>query len=288
LIDQQGEVDMVITTITDITVQREAENMLMKEQKDSAERLEKLVALRTKELQESNEGLQHFAHVASHDLKEPVRKIKIFGDRLLTEFQDALPEKALAYLEKIEKAADRMYTMIEGVLRYSSFEAMQKAFEDVDMQTLMESIESDLELLIHQKHARIVYSRLPRIRGVHVLLHQLFYNLINNSLKFSKPGVPPVVELKASECEIGGKAYLCITVEDNGIGFENENAKKIFHTFARLHPKDIYDGTGLGLSLCKKIVEKHQGMIWATSEPGVGSVFTVMLPLVPTSGGDPS
>ena len=287
LVNEKGEVDMVIATITDITIQKEAENLLMKEQRDSAERLERLVDQRTRELQESNEGLQQFAHVASHDLKEPVRKIKIFGNRLREEYGDVLPERARLYLEKMEAAANRMYTMIEGVLQYSSFNSLQQEIEPIDLGQMMKSIESDLEILIHQKQAEVVYKLLPVIKGVPVLIHQLFYNLINNSLKFSKAGLPPVIKISSGMITLDNQEFVRIDVEDNGIGFEEEYADRIFHTFSRLHPKDIYEGTGLGLSLCKKIVERHQGFIEAKSEIGKGSRFSVMLPVSPTTVASP-
>jgi PAS domain S-box-containing protein len=288
LLDDSGEVDMVISTITEVTAQKEAENLIMKEQKEWAERLEKLVARRTKELQDSNEDLQQFAHVASHDLKEPVRKIKIFGNRLLDEYGELLPERARIYLEKIGSAADRMYTMIDGVLKYSAIDGTPHAQTMVDLNEILDSIQSDLELQIHQKKAVIERVSLPVVPGIPVLLHQLFYNLINNSLKFSKAALPPRIRIMSKERIRNGSACFEISVEDNGIGFEAANAEKIFHTFSRLHPKDVYEGTGLGLALCRKIVERHQGLITASSEPGKGSVFTIMLPALPTTPANPS
>lgn len=278
ILNNEGEVDLVIGTITDITLQKEAEDLVLKEQKDSAERLEKLVAQRTKELKDSNEGLQQFAHVASHDLKEPVRKVKIFGGRLQEEFGDVLPERAGLYLSKIASAADRMIAMIEGVLQYSTMQAVPEDREWIELATLVDTIETDLEVLFQQKQATLIYGPLPRVNGVPVMLYQLFYNLINNAIKFARADQPPVIELFADQVSVHDQPFHRIIVKDNGIGFETDEAEKIFQTFARLHPKDIYDGTGLGLSMCRKIVERHGGSISASSEPGKGSEFTIMLP----------
>jgi PAS domain S-box-containing protein len=282
VVNARGEVDLVIGTITDITLQKEAENLVLKEQRDSAERLEKLVAQRTKELKDSNEGLQQFAHVASHDLKEPVRKIKIFGGRLRDEYGELLPESAQRYLSKIESAANRMFTMIEGVLLYSSIQAIPENFEKIRVREVIAAIETDLELLIQQRSASIVCGELPEISGVPVMIYQLFYNLINNSIKFARTDMPPEVLITAGEVMVDGTPHHRIVVNDNGIGFEADEVERIFDTFARLHPKDVYDGTGLGLSLCRKIVEKHHGTIEASSEPGQGARFTILLPADPT------
>lgn len=278
ILNSEGEVDLVIGTITDITLQKEAENLVLKEQKDSAERLEKLVAQRTKELKDSNDGLQQFAHVASHDLKEPVRKVKIFGGRLQEEFGDVLPERAGLYLSKIASAADRMIAMIDGVLQYSTIQAVPEVKEWIDLTELVDAIESDLEILFQQRHATIIYGPLPKVNGVPVMIYQLFYNLINNAIKFAQTDRPPVIELFAEQVQVQGQPFHRIIVKDNGIGFEADEAEKIFQTFARLHPKDLYDGTGLGLSLCRKIVERHGGTISASSEMDKGSEFTILLP----------
>ncbi len=282
VLSDKGEVELVIATITDITLQKEAEQLVLQEQRHSAEKLEQLVALRTRELQESNEGLQQFAHVASHDLKEPVRKVKVFGSRIREEFGEVLPERARLYLDKMEAAADRMFTMIDGVLQYSSLQALPDMWTEIDLNLLMRSIESDLEVLIQQKHAEIRVAPLPTIQGISLMVYQLFYNLVNNALKFAHKDAAPVVEVSAENLLLENVPYYRIRVSDNGIGFEAGEAERIFQTFARLHPKDMYDGTGLGLSLCRKIVERHEGTITAASEPGKGSVFIVTLPATPT------
>jgi signal transduction histidine kinase len=242
------------------------------------EELSKQVNERTLELQRSNEDLIQFAHVASHDLKEPVRKIRTFAGRLLDEFGPSLPEKGNLYLEKIQKATTRMFSMIEGVLNYSMHGILEESFTLVDLNKIIRQIESDLDLLISQKNASIVKSELPIIRGNAILIHQLFYNLINNSLKFSKSDTPLVITISSSRMVRDGRNYVKIELTDNGIGFENEFALKIFDTFTRLHPKDQYEGTGLGLALCKKIVDRHHGFISAHGELDQGAVFTILLP----------
>jgi PAS domain S-box-containing protein len=249
------------------------------EQKISAAKLEQLVTQRTSELQRSNEDLQQFAHVASHDLKEPLRKIKIFGTRLTREYEHDLPEPARRYLAKIEGAANRMFAMIDGVLQYSTLNASLQQPEKVDLNGVMESIESDLEVSIEDLGAAIRYDRLPTIEGAPVLIYQLLYNLVNNSLKFSKETERPVISVSSENWGNEENPTIKLVIEDNGIGFEQEYAEKIFNSFSRLNTKDRYEGTGLGLALCKKIVERHHGSIEAKGVPGVGAVFAVYFPL---------
>jgi PAS domain S-box-containing protein len=245
------------------------------DQKSFAETLEHLVAERTRELQRSNDDLQQFAHVASHDLKEPVRKIATFESRISHDFGDQLPERARDYLEKIRNAARRMYTMIEGVLRYSSLNEGEQASEPVDLNELLAQIISDLEVVIAEKGARIEGSDMPLLKGSPTLLYQLFYNIINNALKFAAPGRPPLVRITAESLP----GAVCIRVADNGIGFDPAHATRIFKTFTRLHPKDRYEGTGLGLALSQKIVDRHGGSISAEGIEGEGATFIITLPV---------
>jgi signal transduction histidine kinase len=233
-----------------------------------------LNALNTR-LQQSNEDLRQFAHVASHDLREPVRKVKVYTGRLKEDDASVFSTKARSYLEKIDSAANRMLTMIEGVLHYSTINSAGQETEAVDLNRIVRSIEADLELPIGEKKATLHYSQLPVIEGGAVLLYQLFYNLINNSLKFSRADVPCRIEIAAKID--GDQAMICLT--DNGIGFDQEEAARIFDTFSRLNAKDKYEGTGLGLSLCKKIVARHGGDIEALGKKGVGSEFRIRLPI---------
>jgi signal transduction histidine kinase len=253
------------------------------------ELLEQEVKHRTQELsmlnislQRSNEDLQQFAHVASHDLKEPVRKIRTFGSRLQDEYGDMLPERARLFLDKIHNATERMFSMIDGVLAYSMLNAAEQPIEKIDLNETLKNIESDLEIFIQQKKAIIKKTRLPIIEGAPVLIHQLFYNLLNNSLKFSQKDVPPVIYISNELTQTGNEHLAVIGFADNGIGFDQQHAMTIFDTFARLNSKDKYEGTGLGLSLCKKIVERHHGTITAMGTKNRGAVFTIKLPLKQT------
>lgn len=266
--DENRKPLMLLGVIQDVT-----------EQRLFAEELSKQVKDRTQELYRSNEDLMQFAHVASHDLKEPVRKIKVFSNMIEEQFGSQIPQKAHVYLGKVQSATDRMFSMIEGVLAYSALSASEQPIEMVDLNEIFGSIESDLEVIIQQKHAVIETDELPSIEGAQVLIYQLFYNLVNNALKFSREGVAPHIKINSAIITDSGLKYCRLIVSDNGIGLAPEYAHKIFDAFARLHAKDRYEGTGLGLALCKKIVERHHGSIAADGEEGKGATFTVLLPV---------
>ncbi|RYG03607.1 MAG: PAS domain S-box protein [Chitinophagaceae bacterium] len=257
----------------------EALKLAEKAQRNIAQQLTIEVNERTMELKRSNDDLLQFAHVASHDLKEPVRKIRTFNSRVMNEFGKDLPEKALSHLEKIEKASARMLSMIEGVLSYSSVNGVKTvSFVNVDLKKTINQIVTDLELNIQSKNANIAYADLTSVTGNTVLIYQLFYNLINNSLKFSKKDIAPKITLSQTEIINNGQPFHQIILSDNGIGFEPEYGKQIFDTFLRLNPKDEYEGTGIGLALCQKIVERHDGFISAEGVPGEGAKFKILLP----------
>lgn len=266
--DEDGKPVKLIGMTLDIT-----------EHKQFAEELSKQVLERTAELKRTNADLLQFAHVASHDLKEPVRKVKIFSGRIRDEFKHDLPETVFQYLDKIQHATDRMLSMIEGVLMYSTLTNLNQAMEQVDLNNIISSIEKDLEILIEEKHAVIKKEELPVITGVPVLMYQLFYNLINNALKFSKNNTENTISIACVTEQIDSVSYARISIEDNGIGFSNQYIDKMFEAFIRLNSKDKYEGTGLGLALCKKIVERHNGKIFASGENNKGAVFTILLPL---------
>jgi len=266
--DDDGQAVSLLGIVQDIT-----------EQKKFAEELQKQVRERTAELHRSNDDLLHFAHVASHDLKEPVRKIKVFSNLLAEEYSGGLPERAINYLNKIQTATDRMFMMIDGVLSYSTLNAGEQPIEKIDLNDVLVNIEGDLEVLIQRKDATLMHGTLPVIEGASVLIYQLFYNLVNNALKFSRPEVKPVIRFDSTVINRNGKDMAEITIADNGIGIDQQYAEQIFNAFARLHAKDQYEGTGLGLALCKKIVERHRGSISATGIKGEGATFTVMLPV---------
>lgn len=273
--DAQGNVLKWIGSASDIHEFKEQSSWLELQVQERTRALKEL----NQSLKVSNEDLQQFAHVASHDLKEPIRKIKTFGNRLLDDYRQLLPEKGTSFLTKILSATDRMYAMVEGVLSYSTMSAADQPASPVDLNDVIRNIETDLEVLIAEKNARISSEKLPVIEGAPVLLYQLFYNLINNSIKFSRENEPAFIAITSSQTEIEGNRFAKVVVADNGIGFEQEQAEKIFTTFTRLNSKDKYEGTGLGLALCKKIVQRHNGFISARGEKGKGAEFTILLPI---------
>ncbi|HEX8060460.1 MAG TPA: PAS domain S-box protein, partial [Cyclobacteriaceae bacterium] len=246
--------------------------------KKNEEMLENLVNERTLELQRSNDDLQQFAHVASHDLKEPIRKIKTFSYKLQDEYSKVLNERGNNLLDKIISSSDRMFAMINGVLNYSVVSAVKNNVEHVDLNNIVEDVKNDLELLISEKSATFHYKDLPTVYASADLIHQLFYNLINNSLKFSQLHKPSEISITSKPRTIGKVPYVEITIQDNGIGFDNEYAEQIFGTFVRLHSKDQFEGSGLGLALCKRIVERYGGSITAQGSKAGGSIFKFMLP----------
>jgi PAS domain S-box-containing protein len=273
--DENGRIIKWFGTATDVHSAKEYSTILENEVKNRTQELQKLNI----SLQQSNHDLQQFAHVASHDLKEPLRKIRTFTGRLAEDPDSRFSEKAETYIDKVNTASSRMFTMIEGVLNYSTLNINQQNTEKINLNELFYNIQSDLELLIQQKSATIVNDHLPQIEGATVLIHQMFYNLLNNSLKFSKENEPLRITISSSIINQQGKDYARIVVKDNGIGFEQEYAEKIFDTFTRLNSKDLYEGTGLGLSLCKRIAERHGGSITANGQTGKGAEFIILLPL---------
>ncbi len=270
--EENGTISGVLAVAVEVTEQVRQRKKIEESEID----LQLRVAERTRELIESNEELQKFAHVASHDLKEPVRKIRIFLSRLKMQYEEQLPEKANLFLGKIESAASRMSAMIDGVLLYSSLSALQQDVERVDLNNVMSQIREDLEIAIEEKKAQVIADRLPVIEGSAVLLYQLFYNLLNNALKFTKADTTPVVRISS----ILSDKNVVIDIEDNGIGFRQQYAEDIFDSFVRLNAKDKFEGTGLGLALCDKIAQRHGGTITAKGTEGEGAVFTVTLPLL--------
>jgi len=218
--------------------------------------------------------------VASHDLKEPIRKIKIFTNLLQEEFNAAFNDKARMYLSKIQGATERMLLMMEGVLSYAALDGYQQGLEELDLNEILHSIETDLEIVIQKRNAIVQIDRLPKIYGYRILIYQLFYNLISNSLKFSRTEMTPEIRIIFQPVVIDHKDFAQFRVVDNGIGFDPRYADRIFHTFARLNAREDYEGTGLGLSLCKKIVNRHHGFLTAKGKPNQGAEFIVELPFV--------
>jgi PAS domain S-box-containing protein len=234
----------------------------------------------------SNNDLEQFAHVASHDLQEPLRKIQTFTELLSKNLH--LEAEAKRYLSKIHYSAARMQTLIRDVLNYSRLSKAEDRKQETNLNQLLEAIKIDFELLIEQKQATIIHAELPVIQAIPLQIMQLFSNLISNSLKFSR--IDPVITITAQDLATDelpaypqlnpAHPHVMLQFADNGIGFDPQFTQQIFTIFQRLHDKQTYSGTGIGLALCKKIVENHQGYITADSEPNKGAVFTIILPVV--------
>lgn len=244
-------------------------------------------------LDDSNKELEQFAYVASHDLQEPLRKITAFSDLLVEQYSDTLEGEGELYLNRITVAANRMRRLITDLLEYSRAGRITSEEEkEIDLQNVIEMVLDDLEIAIVEKKAKVEVGTFPKVFGKETEFRQVFQNLISNALKFSDPKKIPEIKINCQEApqeEIKhitqlepDLSYYKITVEDNGIGFDEEYSEKIFAIFQRLHGKDAFEGTGIGLSISKKIIEKSNGTIQAKSEPGVGSVFTIYLPVIPS------
>ena len=235
-----------------------------------------------KEIEFRNKQLEEYAYIASHDLQEPLRKIQIFAEML----EGSLHNETLAkkQLEKINAAAQRMSNLIKDVLKYSQLSRADELFEEVDLNKVIHTIKEDFELLIAEKNVQLENTPLPVIKGIPTQLHQLFANLLNNAIKFSSEN--PLIEISYEEASPeltllyphlnSSLSFAKITVKDNGMGFEQQYGEQVFKMFKRLTDNS---GTGIGLALCKKIVENHGGEISVISEPGVGTEFTILLPV---------
>ncbi|MEO6348395.1 MAG: ATP-binding protein [Aquaticitalea sp.] len=265
------------------------------EHKSFTEELEINVKQRTSELKtlnkalrQTNTQLDQFAHVASHDLQEPLRKIITFSMRLQDEYQEELSTGAKEYLNKIEGASARMKILIQDLLNYSRLLEHEKSVEPTNLNETLKNILDDFELLIDEKKAVIKFDELPTIDAIPLQMNQLFYNLISNALKFSWEEVPPVITVTSrtlSNKQIKkypnlnpANSYIEIIVKDNGIGFEQKYSEKIFTIFQRLHSKETFIGTGIGLALTKKIIENHHGLTFAEAKENKGASFHVILP----------
>lgn len=231
------------------------------------------------ELKRSNSELQEFAYAASHDLQEPLRKIQAFGERLNNKCYDALDETGRHYLERMVDASTRMRRLIDDLLSYSRVNSKTTNFLAVDLSAVVADVLSDLEPRINAEEAKIRVSDLPAIEADPGQMHQLFLNLLANALKFRRPGVLPSISIEGS-VEVGENGAMArIAVADNGVGFEPRHAERIFGMFERLHGRDEFDGTGVGLATCRKIAERHAGELTAWGEPDAGAVFTLLLPV---------
>lgn len=253
-----------------------------------------LLANKNKELEKSNVALElsnndlmQFASVASHDLQEPLRKIMVFMDLFSKTSTNDISEQAKGYLEKIRSSSERMKQLIIDILNYSRLSAKDHMHEDVDLNALIKEVVQDQEIVIQDRHATITYDGLPCIVVNKGQIRQVFQNIISNALKFGKPDVPPEIIISAEQVdhlsfnapENSSGDYCKITIKDNGIGFDETYVENVFSLFERLNPKDKYEGSGIGMSIAKKIVEKHKGIITAHGHEGEGAEFIIVLPM---------
>ena len=229
-----------------------------------------------KELERSNRDLEQFAYSASHDLQEPLRKVVAFGSLLQEEFGTTLGVTGADYVARMRGAAERMQRLINDLLTYARVTTHTNAFEPVDMNQTVREVLSDLETRLTETQGRVVVSDLPRVEADPTQMAQLMQNLIGNALKFHRKGIPPLVRVYAEPSDAG---RVRIVVEDNGIGFETKYAERIFGVFNRLHGQDEYAGSGIGLAVCRRIAERHGGMIVGQGAPQQGARFTIDLPL---------
>lgn len=266
--------DHLIHIFTDVTSIKEAQLQL-----------ERTV----EELKRSNANLEQFAYAASHDLKEPVRKITTFSNLLQADLKGVLSEKQLRLFQRMHTATERMSVLIDDLLNYSHATKGIFNIEDIDLNKKIQRVLEDLELQVQEKHAEIIIDPLPTIKGNKRQIQQLFQNILSNALKYSKSNERPVIHISYKltrgqetgakiEGEEGNYYYHVITVKDNGIGFEQKYSEEIFNIFTRLHSRVDYGGSGVGLSIVRRVVENHKGYVYAESEPGQGSIFTIILP----------
>ncbi|CAM2010774.1 PAS domain S-box protein [Acanthopleuribacter pedis] len=233
------------------------------------------IKLANQRLRESNQELEQFAFVASHDLREPLRKVKSFGKLITKRYAENLPEKAADYFERMMSATDRMDRLIEDLLSLSRVATQQRSFEHCSLNAVLDQVLSDLSLLIKRKEARIERGALPGLFCDQLQMYQLFANLVGNSLKYTRTDVKPLIQIRL-QSETPDRVV--IEVCDNGIGYDGDASEQIFGIFKRLHGRDDYPGSGIGLAICRKIVERHEGTISAQGEPGKGARFVVSLP----------
>ena len=283
--NEKGEIILWVGTSSDIH-----------EQKLFSQELEKQVQQRTKalietniHLQHSNENLQQFASIASHDLQEPLRKIQTFTLLLEQRYKNDIPAEAKIFIEKIKNSSERMSVLIRDVLNFSRITQSEHAFENTDLNIILNNVVKDLELLIAEKKVIIKKEILPIIQANAVQLNQMLYNLLSNSIKFSNTNIQPVITIsskKVSEQELkkyadlnSSVSYIEIIFSDNGIGFDQQFAEDIFLIFHRLNDHQKYSGTGIGLALCKRIVDNHHGKIFSEGNKDKGATFHIILPV---------
>ena len=291
--DKEGNIQMWIGTSTDIhehkLFEEDLQARVLEKTKELIEANERLVRS-NQELKRSNINLEEFAYAASHDMKEPIRKIHFFADRVKTNLQLRFNDEEIRYFERMEAAAKRMGSLIDDLLSYSQVSLRPRVFEDVELNDVVKQVLTDLELEIEEKRAQIKITQLPTIRGHRRQIQQAFQNLISNALKFHNTDVIPFINITSekisgidarlplSEKENQQQFYL-IQISDNGIGFEQSDAERIFNVFTRLHGNAEYKGTGVGLSIVRKVAENHNGFVYAKSGINEGATFQLLIPV---------
>ena len=301
--DRQGKVVQIGGIATDITERKQIEHLLQK----TNEELEKRVRKRTAELKRvnasleveiaerreserrlsktaadlktSNRALQDFAYVASHDLQEPLRKIQAFGDRLQVKYAEELGEQGRDYLRRMQNAAERMQGLIKDLLAYSRITTKTQPFVATNLNIIVKEVLSDLETAIEQTKGQVRLDRLPTIEADPLQMRQLFQNLIGNALKFHQPELAPIITI-SQKTLLDSESIVELQIEDNGIGFDEKYLDRIFTPFQRLHGRLEYEGSGMGLAICRKIVQRHGGRLSAKSSVGQGATFTIFLPRI--------
>jgi signal transduction histidine kinase len=268
------------------SLQKEIEDRKLSEQK--IKKLNYQLLENNEQLKNTIEELDRFAYVASHDLQEPLRKILIFTDKLAQASAELITPETESYIQKIVKSSERMHQLINDLLKFSRYTNDNYGFEKTDLNLILKDVLSDVETEVQKKQAEITIENLPTIWAIPSQMRQVFQNLISNSLKFCKEGCCPEIKIygkKVTGSEIFGSSrkmandhYFQIFFQDNGIGFDPKYSKDIFVVFKRLHSYHDFEGTGIGLSICKKIIEKHSGFITAESKQNEGSTFIITLP----------